>query len=194
MEFHIAIGATLRRPRCASTNPCARWILRRWSTSTAQPCALRPRSAPPNCIACSPLRGYRDCVEPADAAAVDLLRRVQRMSSFRNEGATLGEFDVYGFVSHAGHAIAECLDAAGVDAAASTRIATRHARCDRVAARRHRATRKLRRSGASDQARTLLAGGQQAFAPRRRINRLPREPRRYRTGCRHSARRDRTAG
>lgn len=37
------------------------------------------------------------------------------MSSFRTEGAMMSEVDVYGFVSHAGHAIAECLDAAGID-------------------------------------------------------------------------------
>ena len=37
------------------------------------------------------------------------------MTSFRNENATMGEFDVYGFVSHTGHAITECLDAAGID-------------------------------------------------------------------------------
>lgn len=48
------------------------------------------------------------------------------MSSFRNEGATLCEIDFYGFVSHAGHAIAECLDAAGIDGQIDT-ISTRHA-------------------------------------------------------------------
>jgi len=48
------------------------------------------------------------------------------MSSFRNEDATMGELDVYGFVSYAGHAIAECLDAAGVDGQIDT-IPTRHA-------------------------------------------------------------------
>ena len=48
------------------------------------------------------------------------------MSSFRDEDATMGEFDLYGFVSQAGHAIAECLDAAGVDGQIDT-SRTRHA-------------------------------------------------------------------
>jgi len=48
------------------------------------------------------------------------------MRTLGKEFASLGAFDVYGFVSHAGYAIAECLDAAGVDGHIDP-ISARHA-------------------------------------------------------------------